>query len=44
LRGENVKYISSSRLFGGAPVDKDFTPGKEPKLRQMHPRVEEGPF
>ena len=30
LRGENVKYISSSRLFTGPLLDNVFTQGGEP--------------
>jgi len=40
LRGENVKYISSSPVFCAPLVIglyTDFTQGEEPKPRETHP-------
>jgi hypothetical protein len=42
LRGGNVKYISSSRLIYGAPLDNVFTQEGEPKTRDLHPTGDEG--
>src|ERR1700730_8963387 len=41
LRGENVKYISSSRLFTPLLFTRILHRAGAPKVRDMHPTVEQ---